>query len=175
MREAFAKHKVLSVLVVLLLLTNLFLVFFIVMKKPAPPGRGSHPSRGEVMQLLEKEVGFSKDQLESYRQLKEQHWDRMKPSFTGMRNAKDGFYKLLSLSSVPDSVVNAMADTIAARQKQIDLQTFRHFQQVRALCTPEQQPRFDSVVQLVLKKMNGPWRKGPPKVDSTRRQPAPDR
>ncbi len=126
------------------------------------------------MQLLEKEVGFDKSQLESYKQLKEQHWDRMKPSFTEMRNAKDDFYKLLSRSSVPDSVINAAADTIAARQKQIDLQTFRHFQQVRALCTPEQQPRFDSVVQLVLKKMNGPWRKGGPKEDSTRRQHAPN-
>lgn len=174
MREAFAKHKVLSVLVILLLLTNLFLVFFIVWKKPEDPGKG-RPPRGEVMQLLEKEVGFDSAQLNAYRQLKEQHWERIKPSFTEMRNAKDNFYKLLSSASVPDSVVNAMADTIALRQKNMDLQTFRHFQQVRALCTPEQQPRFDSVVQLVLKKMNGPWRKGAPREDSARKQPAPER
>ncbi|WP_109698932.1 periplasmic heavy metal sensor [Chitinophaga deserti] len=172
MREAFAKHKVLSVLVILLLLTNLFLVFFIVWKKPEEPFKG-RPPRGEVMQLLEKEVGFSKEQLESYRQLKEQHWERMKPSFGEMRTAKDNFYKLLKESSVPDSVVNSAADSIAFRQKQIDIQTFRHFQQVRALCTAEQQPRFDSVVQMVLKKMNGPWRKGTPREDSTRKTPAP--
>ncbi|MGN7721950.1 Spy/CpxP family protein refolding chaperone [Chitinophaga sp. 22620] len=169
MRETFVRNKVLSVLVIILLLTNLLLLFFFVWNKPADPARTSNRSRGgEVMQLLEKEVGFSKQQLDQYKQLKEQHWERMKTSFGELRTARDNFYKLLNENSVADSVITAAADSIGSRQMEIDVQTFRHFREVRGLCTPEQLPHFDSVVQHVMKKMNN-YRKSPPKEDSLKR------
>ncbi len=168
MKETFVRNKVLSVLVIILLLTNLLLLFFFVWNKPDEGVKGPVRGRGEVTQLLEKEVGFSKQQLDQYKQLKDQHWERMKPSFGELRIARDNLYKLLNESSVPDSVVTAAADSIGARQVVIDLQTFRHFREVRSLCTPEQLPRFDSVVQHVMKKMNN-FRKSPPKEDSLRK------
>lgn len=169
MKEAFARNKVLGVLVIILLLTNLLLLFFFVWNKPDDAGRSSNRGKGgEVMQLLEKQVGFSKQQLDQYKQLKDQHWERMKTSFGDLRAARDNFYKLLNENSVPDSVLTAAADSIGAKQVVIDLQTYRHFREVRGLCTPEQLPHFDSVVQHVMKKMNN-FRKSPPKEDSLKR------
>ncbi|MBO9151564.1 periplasmic heavy metal sensor [Chitinophaga sp. GCM10012297] len=169
MRETFARNKVLSILVIILLLTNFLLLFFFVWKTPEEaPKTGTSRGRGEVMQLLEKEVGFSKQQLDQYKQLKDQHWERLKPAFGDLRAARDRFYVLLKEDSVADSVLTAAADSIGARQVVIDLQTYRHFRDVRALCTTEQLPRFDSVVQHVMKKMNN-FRKSPPKVDSLKK------
>jgi len=171
MREAFARNKVLSLLVLVLLVTNILLLVFFVWKKPEPRQAAfKKDGRGDVMQILEKEVGFDEKQMEQYKQLKDQHWDKMRPYFGEMRTARNNFYKLLNLPSVPDSVVNNAADTIAAKQKKMDLQTFHHFQQVKAICTPEQQPRFDSLVQQVIKRMAGP-RRSQSKEDSTKQGP----
>ncbi|WP_119079428.1 Spy/CpxP family protein refolding chaperone [Chitinophaga alhagiae] len=171
MKEAFARNKVLSLLVLVLLLTNILLLVFFVWKKPEPPHPGggtARSGRGETTQILEKEVGFDAQQMEQYRKLKEQHWDRMKPYFGELRTARNNFYKLLNEASVPDSVINSAADSIAAKQKQMDLQTFRHFQQVKAIGTPEQQAKFDTLVQQVIKRMGGGPRRSQPKEDSTR-------
>lgn len=171
MKETFARNKVLSLLVLVLLLTNILLLVFFVWAKPEPPRPGSSGAksdRGGVTQILEKEVGFNAEQMEQYKKLKDQHWDKMKPYFGELRNARNNFYKLLNQASVPDSVINSAADSIAAKQKQMDLQTFRHFQQVKAICTPEQQARFDTLVQQVIKRMGGGPRRSQPKEDSTR-------
>ncbi|RPD39385.1 Spy/CpxP family protein refolding chaperone [Chitinophaga barathri] len=168
MRETFARNKVLSVLVIILLLTNLLLLFFFVWRTPEEAPKSNNKGRGEVLQLLEKQVGFSKEQLEQYKQLKDQHWERLKPSFGELRAARDSFYILLKQDSVPDSVLTAAADSIGAKQVTIDLQTYRHFREVRSLCTPEQLPQYDSVVQHVMKKMNN-FRKSPPKEDSLKK------
>ncbi|MCK7556416.1 hypothetical protein MKQ70_15890 [Chitinophaga sedimenti] len=76
-----------------------------------------------------------------------------------MRAAKDSFYQQLYRDAVPDSVVSSYGDSIALKQKSIDMQVFRHFQQVRGLCTDEQRPRFDSLVNQVIRKMSGPYRR----------------
>lgn len=170
MKETFARNKVLSLLVLVLLLTNILLVVFFVWMKPAPKPPFKHDGRGDVMQILEKEVGFSPQQMDEYKKLKDQHWDKMKPYFGEMRAARNNFYNLLNQTSVPDSVINRLADSVAAKQKQMDLQTFRHFSQVKAICTPEQQPRFDSLVQQVIKRMGGrkPREDRQDKPDSTK-------
>ncbi|MBS1654397.1 MAG: hypothetical protein JSU05_06120, partial [Bacteroidetes bacterium] len=71
-------------------------------------------------------------------------------------NTKTRFYNLLNDPSVNDSVLNNMADSIGIKQKNIDLQIFHHFKQVGSLCTPDQQPKFDSLVVRVIKKMTTP-------------------
>lgn len=163
MKEAFARNKVLSVLVLILLLTNILLVVFFVWMKPSSgdPGRSGRDDRGPgVTELLKKQVGFTDGQMTQYKALKEQHWDKMKPYFGELRTAKDRFYGLLSSSVAADSLtIVSAADSIAAKQKQIDMQTFRHFRQVRNICTPAQQPAFDSMVQQVIRRMSGPWKK----------------
>jgi Spy/CpxP family protein refolding chaperone len=170
MKETFARNKILSLLLLFLLLTNIGMLLFFVYTKPEPQAKKNDKGKdSEMLQLLEKQVGFSPEQLAQYKSLKEEHWGNMKPYFGEMRTAKDNFFKLLT-TAVPDSVINAAADTIAAKQKKIDLHSFRYFQRLRNVCTPQQQPAFDSVVSQVIKKMSGgPWRKGPPKEDSVKR------
>lgn len=167
MKETFARNKVLSLLVLILLLTNILLVvFFVYMKQAGPPQSGAHKDdrgpggKNEVEQMLEKQVGFTPEQMTTYKELKERHWDKMKPIFGEMRDAKETFFKMIDHSIETDSIVIAAADSIAARQKEMDLATFRHFRQVRDLCTPEQRPAFDSLVhQSIMRKMTG--RKNP--------------
>lgn len=170
MKETFARNKILSLLLLFLLLTNIgMLVFFVYTKPASPQKRPDKDKGGEMLQMLEKQVGFTPEQLVKYKSLKGEHFDSVRPYFSEMRIAKDNFFKLIRNSAIPDSVINAAADTIAAKQKKIDLKTFRYFQRLRNICTPQQQPAFDSVVSQVLKKMNAPWRnRNQPPKDSVK-------
>ena len=64
-----------------------------------------------------------------------------------------------------DSVINKASDVIAQKQKALDLQTFNHFKKVRALCTPEQQAKYDSMIQRMFRKMGKPIRRNEKEKD----------
>lgn len=153
---AIAKNKVLLIIVGVLLVVNLgVLLLFLNMKQPGNRFR----NRQNMAEILEKKVGFTKQQLTAYQDLREQHWKKLKPLLGDMRSARDSFYKLLYQPQVPDSVLSLAADGIAVRQKAIDMQTFRHFQQVRNLCDDTQRPKVDSLIHQLMSKMGAPFRR----------------
>ena len=78
-----------------------------------------------------------------------------RPLFDSLRISKEKFYALLEQSTVSDSIMNNYADKIAMSQKQLDLQMFSYFQDVRKICTPQQIPLFDSVIKKTVMKMIG--------------------
>jgi hypothetical protein len=62
----------------------------------------------------------------------------------------------------------ALADSVAAGQRAIELITFRHFQQLRSICTAAQQKKFDEVIGEALERLGGQGegrRPGPPPGD----------
>jgi len=157
---AIAKNKVLLIIVGVLLLTNIgMLLFFLNLKTPGGRFVRNIKGRQGFVEILEKRVGFSPRQLSAYQELRSQHWTRMRPLMTDMRNAKDSFYRMLYLPEVPDSALQQAAAVIGRRQVAIDLQTFRHFQQVRNLCNSSQRPAFDSLIHQVVYKMSAPFRR----------------
>jgi len=156
---AIAKNKVLLIIVGVLLVVNLgTLLLFVNMKQTGRPG-GRGWGRQGMAEVLEKKAGFSKQQLQAYQDLRDQHWKKMKPLLADMRNARDSFYKLLYVPEVTDSALSHAADVIARRQKAIDLQTFRHFQQVRNLCDDTQRPKLDSLIHQFMSKTGAPFRR----------------
>src|SRR5688500_1224025 len=102
MKETFARNKILSLLLLFLLLTNIGMLVFFVYTKPDPPHKRNDKDNksGEMLQLLEKQVGFTPEQLAKYKSLKEDHWNTVRPYFGEMRTAKDNFFKLIS-TAVP--------------------------------------------------------------------------
>jgi competence protein ComGC len=155
---AIAKNKVLLIIVGVLLLVNLVvLLLFLNMKQQG--NRFRDRGRQGMTEILEKKAGFSKQQLQAYQGLREQHLKKIKPLLADMRNARDSFYKLLYRPDVTDSLLSNAADTIAVRQKAIDLQTFRHFQQVRNLCDDSQRPKVDSLIRQLMNRMGPPFRR----------------
>jgi periplasmic protein CpxP/Spy len=153
-----SKNKILISIIAILLLANIgMLIFFEGIKKHG--GKDNNDAgkvHSGITDLLKKEVGFSDTQLAQYKTMRKEHWDKMKPLFDEMNNTKTRFYNLLDDPSVNDSLLNNMADSIGIRQKNIDLQIFHHFKEVGNLCTPEQQPKFDSLVVRVIKRMTTP-------------------
>ena len=152
-----ARNRNLLIIIGVLLLTNIaVLVYFLGQKKPAKPTHSEE--KVGMSEMLQKEVGFSDEQIAQYKQLKEKQKETIRPMYDDMRKAKDSLFKLLSYPETNDSVLSRVADVIAQKQKALDVQTFSYFKRLRTLCTPGQQPKYDSVIQRVFKKMGKPSR-----------------
>ena len=156
-----SRNKIYVFIIGILLLSNIALVAFFVLNKPEKKivHRGDRPG-GFMKEALQKEVGFNEQQMAQFEQMAGQHREQMRPLFEDIASTKENFYKLLAQPSVPDSTLKAASFTIGEKQRQIDIRIFRHFQNIRQLCTPAQQPGFDSLIQRVVHKMVFPMRRG---------------
>jgi periplasmic protein CpxP/Spy len=148
------KTKTLVTIIVFLLITNIaMLIFFIVSNGPAQKRHG-HEQNG-MYNSLKNDVGFSKNQLDKYQVLRNEQMGKVKPLFNQVRNAKKDFYGLIYSENVSDSLLKADADSIAEKQKSLDLQMFRYFKDIRNICSAAQIQKFDSTLKKEVARMVG--------------------
>ena len=175
----FPRQKWLTLLVVILLLTNIItLAFFWSMKPPHhdfPPNSAKPGERERRMGMfMVNEMKFDKQQENTYWKLRDSMIAHQRPLMDSIRNAKKAFFDLLKVPSPSDSAVTAANGHVAELQQQLDMLTFRHFQQVRTLCKPEQLQKFDTVIKEIVYRMttfrrpNNPGKPGEDNKDSSR-------
>lgn len=159
--DTVKKNKSLISIIIFLLITNVaLLVFFLALNNQGQKNSRNHDQKG-IADLLQKEVGFTKEQLDSYQAMRKDHIGRIHLLFDELRKAKTDFYNLIYASQVSDSSVNRAADVIAEKQKTLDLQMLNHFQLVRNICTPDQLQKFDTTIKKVIVRMTiRPGREG---------------
>jgi len=146
-----SNNKILTVAVVLLLVTNIALVFFLMNNK----GKGNEKrtgAKGDPSEVMAKELNMTEQQKNEHKQLKDDHFKAMKPFYDSLRTAKAAFYALTKEADVNDSTLAVYSQRIYDRQAEIDKYTFAHFKRVRNLLTAEQQPKFDEFLQKMMQR-----------------------
>lgn len=169
MTDYIRNNKALVIIILILVLSNATLLFFLFNRKGShgySSGENNSAQRGGGMRefmkkTLKDSIGFTDAQIAMYDTMGNRHKDVMRPLFGTIQARKDSLYKLLMQPGASDSVRTYYLDKIAMDQRQIDDRIFTHFTELRQLCTPDQTPRFDSVMQRMIKKMiAGPPRRG---------------
>jgi protein CpxP len=158
-------NKVLLFISAILLVSNIVLIIMLLrMKNSHKQDFGSDNQRYPVPVFLNKEVGFSPEQMDQYEKIRRQQRQRMRPLFEDMRVAKVQFYRHLSdPAGENDSLLNQAAAVIGGKQQAIELHAYRNFKEIRGVCTDRQKPKYDSLIAGVIEKMWFPPRKpGPP-------------
>ncbi len=149
------KTKPLITIIIFRLATNIaMLIFFMILSKPVERRPRNHELNG-LYKSLQNEVGFSKDQLDQYQVLREDQMKKAHPIFSDLRKEKKNFYELIYTSQASDSLINANADSIAQKQKYLDLQMLHYFENIKNICSPGQKQKFDSVINKVVVRMVG--------------------
>jgi len=153
-------NKVLVLIVAALLLSNLALLYLLLTRKDKRHDKPDQPRspREYMIQTLRDSVGFTNEQIAKYEELADKHKEEMKPLFEHIQATKDSFFRLLQQPDAPDSVVTAYLEKIGQAQKNIDEKSYRYFRSLQQLCTEEQKPRFDTLIQRVTKWMISPRR-----------------
>jgi Spy/CpxP family protein refolding chaperone len=147
-----SKYKTLVTIIVLLLITNIaVLSYFMFSHKRNSDNHGKNRSGFDM--LLKQEVGFTDEQTAQFSELRKTHWATAKQKMEALKQVKQNLFNLTKEENVSDSVINQLADSIALLQKQIELNSFQHFKSVRKICTPEQQPIYDSLMKKIITKI----------------------
>ncbi|MEO8404673.1 MAG: hypothetical protein ABI480_08765 [Chitinophagaceae bacterium] len=149
-------NKVLVFVIAVLLLSNIAMLYFYLTdcgdKKKKPDNGGM---RAYMIKTLKDSVGFNDQQIATYQQISDKHKAAMKPLFEEITNAKDSLYKLLLVDKPSDSLINHYLLMIGERQRNIDQRIFNHFSSLKEICTDDQRPKYDSLIQHVIKGMIG--------------------
>ena len=144
------KSKFMAWLIVLLVLANIVsLVFFWV-------GHFRLERDNNPKEILAKELHFSEDQKNIYFDLAKEHHNDAEIIRTKIKINKDNFFQLLKSDKIIDSVKNNAALKVSLSIQSLDILTFEHFKKVRAICTNEQKPKFDDLVQHIINSINNP-------------------
>ena len=147
-------NRNLIAIIVMLILTNIGVLAYFLWFKPAE--KADDRDKLGITEMLEKEVGFTNEQLTTYKQMKDVQKKRIHPLFEEMRKAKEELFRQLGDTTASQATLEQLADTIGQRQKAIDLQIISYFREVRKLCTPEQTAKYDSVIIRAFRKMGRP-------------------
>ena len=118
------------------------------------------PAGQDVFSYLSNELKLDKQQQEAYAAMKDAHHEAAQKLQDSIRTTKDALFTLLKQGNVTDDAVMQLGNKEASLNIQLDTLTFHHFQKVRALCNPDQQKKFDNIIQEALRMMGRP--QGPP-------------
>ncbi|MFY7910173.1 MAG: Spy/CpxP family protein refolding chaperone [Emticicia sp.] len=158
-----SKYKILWVAVGVLLLLNVGLLVWISFFSNSLPAQ---PKR----LFLETELKFDEKQTETYRTLRHEHAQQMRSLRERVKEMKEAYYADLD-KSISDDSLRTRANQIESKMAEADVITFKHFQQVRQMCTPAQQRHFDEVILDLIRSIErpgppgGPHQGGPPPRD----------
>lgn len=180
----FARNKWAAIIILLLVALNIAtLTSFFLLRDRQPGGRRGNPSG--AMEFLVKELGLDSVQKQKLMVFKQDHRQKMEEVKRKNKEVKEALFDLLKNTDTPDSVVEKAANASVVYDVQAEIITFKHFQQIRNLCTEEQKKKFDAVIQQVLRMLasqpGGPPRgpggehpDGPPPPADGQRPPPPD-
>lgn len=152
-RESFYKFITIS-----LLLINIGTLAFLWMSQRRPRPGGPEEGGRTIATFIIHELGFSPAQEKAYMELVHQHRQQMRFHEEAERKFREEMFSGL-IDSTQSGRAGALSDSIASHRRSMDMVTYQHFQQVKALCTPEQKQHFNEIIRDVLDRMMHP---GPP-------------
>ena len=114
----------------------------------------------QLFEYISRELKFDQKQKDAYAVLRDEHRSGAEKLQDSIKVAKDDLFRMLQQGNISNENITAQSNKAAALAAQLDVFTFHHFQKVRALCTPDQQKRFDEIIQEAIHSMARP--QGPP-------------
>lgn len=144
--------KVLNIAVIALLAINLGTLTMLWMKPGKHKGPRHH--KGDpIAQTLKNEVGFDDEQLAAFQDLKEGHREKIEDIHQSNRDLRE---QLHSVESNNANLADSLSSALGANIASIELVTWQHFQDIRALCTEEQKDKLDDLLHSIARKLGPP-------------------
>lgn len=168
--QTILKNKWLSVLILLLLVANIATLSMYWYAKLVDRPKPEMAKRGAAATFLIKELAFSAEQEKQYRDLIQQHQKQSRLINEQLKESKSNYFDLLQEPQIDSLLADAQLRKITAFQQQLEELTFHHFLQVKKLCTPKQQIKFQTVINKAMRMM-GPKQQGPPPPKQDGHQP----
>jgi periplasmic protein CpxP/Spy len=161
--DYFKKYRFALVVIAVLVILNVITISFILF---SPMGHELFPGREHIQSTIEDELQFTHLQKKQFAELRAQHFARGDSMAAIEFRAMDSLFAMLRQHSVNGDSVHLLTEKLGGLAASRQAGLFYHFRAVRALCTPEQQTKFDTVIVKVMEMIRDPRGfpkpKGPP-------------
>jgi hypothetical protein len=149
-------NRILAAFVVFLILINCAILgaFWIEASKHQKEEMAQRPSV-PVFEYLSKILKLTPAQKSQYEKMRDRHINFADSINNETHLMRDSFFAYLKDPAAKPEVVNDLGKRISVDIGKLDTSTFYHFKRFRAILKPDQQTRFDQVIQDVLRNMGG--------------------
>jgi protein CpxP len=122
-------------------------------------GRNHHGDHGPGHEggpgaFLIRELQLNEEQKEVFEKLKHEHHHLVMQIQDSMHLLREPYFNELNNADLHKA--DSLERLIGQKQASIEHITFDHFRKVRAICNPEQQKKFDQIIQEALRMMAPP-------------------
>ncbi|MCF8307174.1 MAG: periplasmic heavy metal sensor [Ignavibacteriales bacterium] len=143
----FTEKKFTSILIILLVILNIGTITLLLLGRPEfPPAHpGDERPRDEnrmIAGLLKMELDFSEEQIRDYFELRSTHSEQVSQLNREIRRLKkEMFDEVLADVSEPE-ISDSLLTLSQSKQNQVERLTFKHFLELKKICSPEQQTKL---------------------------------
>lgn len=178
--DIFKQNRYLFAIIILLVILNLTTLIMLWLgrseyRQPRLEQRDPIEEENRISQMLKDELGFDKQQIDKYLQLRKQHRDKVHLLNGEIRQIKKQMFDE-ALVDIPKTELSDSLLTISqTKQAEIERLTFQHFLELKKLCKPEQQDKLKLLIhELFRGRPAGDDQKEPqPPPNDNRRPPPP--
>ncbi|KUJ57006.1 MULTISPECIES: hypothetical protein [Chryseobacterium] len=130
------KNRFYIFIIIGLLISNMLLVAFILLKKP--------PQHSGPRNLIIERLKFDENQIRQYDELISQHRRQIREKRHEMTDLKTQCYSLLKSEDNKngDSLINEIGKLSMETEKI----NYKHFQDIKRICRPDQMKNFDNLI-----------------------------
>ena len=162
--DFFSKHKFATITIVILVLLNLFTISIILIREFRGPFPTFNPTQDRaradrVMHFLKNELDLTKDQSKQFRQLRHDHFEEVQKIQNEMHDLKKEIMDELFTDQPNEEKLEGLTQKIGQFESKREMLTFRHFLNMKSVCTIEQKEKFQFLLHDVLRRDQRPQRR----------------
>lgn len=139
------KSALLWTSIIILFLLNAGTLFFI-LNRPPHPGYLRNAGNREFDESVINTLQLNPDQIAQFNRMKREHHQQMLQLDDATRVPFEQYFGLLAASADQQYVKDSLEKIIAGLYIKRMQVTYRHFTDLKAICTPEQQQKFNLLV-----------------------------
>lgn len=140
------RTKLLTITIIGLFLINLATLGFLFLNGPKPGGM-PHEGRPLPKEIIIDKLHFDANQQKEYEKLIRWHRGKIDELDSAIRETKNELYSILGEEKTDNNVKTRLITRLNQYQKQVEETHFKHFEDIKKLCKPEQKEEFEALTE----------------------------
>jgi protein CpxP len=145
--------------VVVLLILNGFLLFLLGQESPQHRSPRSH--QNGLMKRISNTLALTVEQEQRYAHMARHHHQRMMEIDKEQKALITSYFQLLHAFSTDSTAIVTLLEKIKTKEGEKVQFTYRHFEELKALCNKEQQAHFEEITNEIVAVLLGSKKKRP--------------
>ena len=153
--DFFIKNKVAGSIIIILVILNVVLISLFWYREFRRPDigfrdqpRSERPER--IMGFVKQELGLTDEQAEQFTAQRRKLYDEMDPLLKQIHDLRMKLTEAIFADQPEKDTVYSLISRISATEQQREEAMFNHIQQLRAICSPEQQQKLRKLMREVM-------------------------